>query len=84
MHAVPLESTLLASASYDGRRRLLNVEFQSGERYRYFQVPSACYEGLLQANSKGSYFNRNIRNCFPYQHLSRLSSPVVFALKKTK
>ena len=79
MYPTPLESTLLASVSYDPRRRLLDVEFRSGARYRYFHVPAAAYQGLLQADSKGSYFNRDIRNCFPYRHLSRRSSPVVLA-----
>jgi hypothetical protein len=84
MQSVPLESTLLASASYHGRRRLLDVIFHSGELYRYFNVPSACYQGLLAADSKGTYFNLHIRNCFPYQHLSARSSPVVLSAMKTK
>jgi hypothetical protein len=84
MQPVPLESTLLASVSYDGQRHLLDVVLRSGELYRYFNVPSACYQGLLGADSKGSYFNLNIRNCFPYQHLSRCSSPVVLSAMKTK
>jgi hypothetical protein len=84
MQPVPLESTLLASVSYDGRRRLLDVVFRSGALYRYFNVPSASYLGLLAAVSKGTYFNRHIRNCFPYQHLSPESSSVVLAATKTK
>jgi hypothetical protein len=84
MHPVPLESTLLASVSYHRRQHLLKVEFRTGDRYRYFHVPSACYQGLLRANSKGSYFNHNIRNCFLYQHLSRRLSPVVLNATKTK
>jgi KTSC domain len=84
MQPVPLESTLLASVSYDGQRHLLDVVFRSGELYRYFNVPSACYQGLLGADSKGNYFNLNIRNCFPYQHLSPESSSVVLAATKTK
>jgi len=47
MQSVLLESTLLASVSYDGQRRLLDVVFRSGEIYRYFNIPSACYQRLL-------------------------------------
>jgi hypothetical protein len=84
MH-VPLESSLLAWVRYDPARRQLQVQFRSGERYLYFQVPPTCYQQLLQAYSKGSYFNHQIRNCFPYQHLSRSSSPLVLsAPRKTK
>lgn len=79
MQRVQLESTLLASARYHPRSRLLDVAFRSGELYRYFNVPANCYEELLNAESKGQYFNQFIRNCYPYKHLSRPSSPVVLA-----
>jgi hypothetical protein len=84
MDRVALDSTLLASAGHDSRRLLLDVEFRTGERYRFFNVSSACYQELLGADSKGRYFNSNIRNRFPYQHLSRPASPVVLPLAKTK
>ena len=67
---VPLESTLLAWASYDPLRSRLEIQFRSGERYLYLGVPPACFQQLLQADSKGQYFNRNIRNHFSYHHLS--------------
>jgi hypothetical protein len=82
---VPLQSTSLASALYDPLQRCLEIQFRSGERYLYFQVPPACYQRLLQADSKGSYFNRCIRNRFPYQHLSNPCAPVVLPVSlKTK
>jgi hypothetical protein len=59
--------------------------FRTGERYLYFQVPVARYHDLLQADSKGTFFNRHIRNRFPYQHLSAAPKPVVLAAPgKTK
>jgi hypothetical protein len=76
---VLFQSNTLASALYDGLRRRLEIEFRSGERYLYLQVPPHCYQQLLLADSKGSYFNRNIRNRFPFQHLSNPSAPVVLA-----
>ena len=82
---VLLESTLLASALYDPLRRHLEIALRSGERYLYFQVPPHCYQQLLNADSKGAYFNRHIRNHFPFQHLSHPSQPVVLvAPPKTK
>ena len=82
---MPLESTLLAWANYHPAPSRLEIQFRSGERYLYFRVPPACYQQLLQAASKGDYFNRNIRNRFPYQHLSRPSAPLVLsAPPKTK
>jgi hypothetical protein len=81
MNRVQLYSSTLASAQYHSRRRWLDLEFQSGEVYRYFQVPAECYQELLDAESKGRYFNQNIRNRFAHQHLSRRLSPVVLAPK---
>lgn len=85
MQPVPLPSTTLASVRYDPDRRRLELIFRSGERYLFLQVPPHCYQQLINAESKGAYFNRHIRNRFPYQHLSRSSAPVVLAgSNKTK
>jgi KTSC domain len=84
MQQVPLNSSLLVSATYHLEAHLLDVEFRSGERYRYLQVPPACFHELLSAESKGRYFNYHIRNCFSCQHLSDNSTPIVLATAKTK
>ena len=84
MRPVRLESTLLASARYDATRRQLDVHLRSGDVYRYFGVSTKFYQELLSADSKGRYFNQNIRNRFSYQNLSRPASPVVLAPVKTK
>jgi hypothetical protein len=82
---VRLVSATLASVLYHPLQRRLEVEFRSGQRYLYFQVPPQSYQSLLQADSKGSYFNRNIRNRFPFQNLATPSRPVVLAAPhKTK
>ena len=82
MQRVPLESRTLASALYDPERRQLELEFLSGKRYLYFQVPPHCYEALLQAESKGRYFNRSIRKRFAFQDLSAPSAPIVLTLSQ--
>jgi hypothetical protein len=64
-------STLLASVTYDVGESLLQLEFCDGAIYRYFAVPAAIHNGLLAADSKGSYFNRQIRRCFRYTRLRR-------------
>jgi KTSC domain/Transposase DDE domain len=48
----------------------LELEFRSGAIYRYFAVPQAVVEGLIAAESKGAYFNRNVRSRFPYHRLA--------------
>jgi len=64
-----VDSSLLSSIECSNHQTL-DLEFHSGATYRYFGVPEPLVEGLLGAESKGSYFNRNIRNRFPYQRLS--------------
>lgn len=69
MNWLPLDSTALRSAAYLPAERLLYLEFHSGERYRYFEVPPEIYQELLAAESKGTYFARNIRDHFRYKQL---------------
>ncbi len=68
---VPVDSTLLARVTYHSSKSILDLEFCDGAIYRYFAVPEAIYRGLLAADSKGSYFNRQIRDCFRYARLRR-------------
>lgn len=60
-------SSNLASASYDPDVENLTIEFLSGERYTYFNVPPATYRGLQTAPSAGQYFYRQIRSRFAYE-----------------
>jgi hypothetical protein len=66
---VPVDSTLLACVTYHNAQLLLDLEFRDGAIYRYFAVPAATYDDLLAAESKGSFFNQNIRNRFRYTRL---------------
>lgn len=66
---IPVQSSLLASVGYSVHATL-DLEFRSGALYRYFAVPHAVLEGLIAAQSKGAYFNRHVRNRFPYKRLA--------------
>jgi hypothetical protein len=67
--STPVTSTLLARVSYDASQSILDLEFCDGAVYRYLDVPATVYDELLAADSKGTYFNRYIRNCFTCQPL---------------
>ncbi len=71
MNMTQVESTTLAAFAYDDAVGLLQLEFRSGAIYRYSGVPSAVFEGLLSASSKGKYFNQIIRGRFPYALYSK-------------
>lgn len=59
-----VSSSNLASVGYDPATCTLEVEFNSGRVYQYFDVPEHIYQELMSAGSVGSYFSRSIRNSF--------------------
>ena len=70
MRITAVESTTLVTVSYDDARAVLQLEFCSRAVYQYFSVPAAVHQSLLDASSKGRYFNQAIRNHFPYRRVS--------------
>lgn len=62
--SIKLKSKSLKAVKYDTETALLEVEFHSGAVYRYL-APARIYRELLEAESKGRYFNQHIRNRFP-------------------
>jgi len=65
-----MPSTAIRSHTYDGEAELLLIEFITGRRYVYSGVPSSLYEGFRRAISKGGFFNRRIRDRFPFAELT--------------
>ncbi len=44
----------------------MDITFRSGKVYRYSDVPLAIYVDLLDAESKGEFFNRHIKDAFHF------------------
>ena len=61
MNRKSVESSNLASVGYDVNSSILEVEFNNGGIYQYSNVPSRVYEGLMNADSHGSYFDKNVK-----------------------
>ena len=66
MKTITVDSTTLRTVGYDAERQLLQIEFQNHSIYQYFDVPATIFEELMQAPSKGAYFNRSMRPKFEY------------------
>ncbi len=66
-----VESSMLASVGYDEKTETLEVEFNNGGVYEYYEVEKEVYEKLLNAESLGSYFYHNIRDDYDYSRLRR-------------
>ena len=74
---VEVRSSSLARLSYDRGQAILQVEFRDGTAYQYAGVPLRSYHDLLQADSKGAYFNHHIRSRFPHAAI-RVAAPITF------
>jgi hypothetical protein len=72
MNRFSVRSTTLVSVAYVADQALLELEFRNGTRYRFFDVPSSCFQQLLASDSKGAYFNHNIRNHFVTNRLDQI------------
>ena len=62
-------STNLQSVGYDEGTQTLEVQFVSGRVYQYYGVPENMHTLLMQAPSKGQFFNTNIRNSYPFSRV---------------
>lgn len=59
MTLILVSSSVIRAIGYDGDT--LTIELNSGRIYDYHRVPYNVYAGLMQAPSKGAYYNRYIR-----------------------
>ena len=64
-----MPSSVIRSFAYDESRRRLDVEFVSGRHYAYHEVPPGLVEQMRRAFSKGSFFNRRIRDHFRFTRM---------------
>jgi lysyl-tRNA synthetase class 2 len=62
-----MPSSVIARISHDAPKRILHVRFVSGRDYAYFGVPRRVYDAFRTAPSKGKFFNRRIRDRYPFR-----------------
>jgi hypothetical protein len=65
----PVASSVIAAIGYDEERQILEVEFSSGAVCRYRGVSEEVYDAFLAARSKGGYFNRHIKDAYPWEQV---------------
>jgi len=61
-----LSSQTLAAAIYDSVQEKLQLDFCDGSRYVYYEVAPVLFRSLLEAHSKGQFFNQHIRGRVPF------------------
>ena len=64
----PVESTLLRAVGYDVPSSILEVELvEGGVVYDYFDVPYSVYAELMEAESRGAYYNEFIKDLYAFR-----------------
>jgi hypothetical protein len=58
---VPTNSSITYAIGYDADAQILQVEFQSGEVYQYFDVEAETWEDFHSADCIGEFFHQEIK-----------------------
>ena len=67
----PVNSAAIETVTYDEWSRHLDIALATGRIYRYFDVPPEVYAELMDADSKGRFYNERIRDAYRYERLNR-------------
>ena len=67
MKYIKVGSSHIDLVSYSEKLKVLSIKFKSGLFiYEYFDVPEQTYKDFLEAESKGKFFHKNIKNNFDF------------------
>lgn len=61
-----MPSSVIRSFDYDPAQHRLDIEFVSGRRYSYLDVPEDEVVAMRRVSSKGGFFNRRIRDRYRF------------------
>ncbi len=67
MERISVKSSNINSIGYDETSKILEIEFNSGWIYQYYEVPLEVYQKLMNAPSHGKYFHVYIKTG-PYNY----------------
>ncbi|HEY0219753.1 MAG TPA: KTSC domain-containing protein [Afipia sp.] len=65
-----MPSTAIRNIAYDTAARELWVTFTSGRRYVYEGVAPEIVQAFQHADSRGTFFNHEIRDRYPYREVT--------------
>ena len=61
-----VDSSSLEAVGYDSDSQELHVRVLAGTVYIYYEVPQQVVDAFMSAPSKGSFYNRDIRNVYRF------------------
>ena len=59
-----VESSMMKSIGYDSNNSILEIEFNSGAIWQYYDFPESLWYEFNSTDSKGKFFHREIKNQF--------------------
>lgn len=62
MNRTTIESTMISGIGYDPGNSILEIEFNSGAVWQYFDFPEAKWYEFEGTDSKGKYWHKEIKN----------------------
>ena len=63
-------SSVIQSTKYHKSQKALRVEFLGGARYLYLGVPKSVWRGYLRSESRGKYYNAEIKSQYVCYRIS--------------
>lgn len=63
------KSSRILKMNYIKSKKLLTITFNSGAIYEYYDVPMEVTDGIIQADSLGKYFDKNIKGIYNYRRV---------------
>jgi hypothetical protein len=57
-----IESSMILSIGYDASTATLEIEFNSGAVWQYFDFPESVWYEFEASDSQGKFFHREIKN----------------------
>lgn len=69
MDRIAVASSTIAAIGFDEASQTLEVEFNEGSIYQYYNVPSVVYDQLMAAPSKGQFLHYQVKGQFPFDRV---------------
>lgn len=67
-----VDSSMVYAIGYDTKKKILEVVFNSGKIYHYFDIPRSEYQTLMKSRSIGSHM-QEIIECYCGSPINRRS-----------
>lgn len=71
MKRTPVESSMIYDIGYDPETETLEIGFNSGTVYQYYDVEQDVFDDFMKADSKGRYFLNNVEPFYSYARVQR-------------